>query len=318
MFLPAVEKATDRIVRVEHGGLSVADMQAADNAGTQVRSASYGDPANASRRKDVLSLVREELAQGAAVLHANNDWAGTDPALGTRKKLLVEIQLPDGGRKALEAWENEPLRVVDDRMLLAVCEVLDGKHLLAWQPGDYRISRESGATATLSTQVPKQIALEKSWELAFPPGWGASAPVALDHLASWTEPNIPEEARAFSGTATYTTQFNLEATAKDTRVELDLGRVEVIATIRINGTLVRTLWAPPFKADITSALKPGTNRLAVEVTNTWRNRLAYDAAHPEPQRKTWTVSGPNPVPLIPAGLLGPVNLRVGQSLEVPD
>ena len=53
----------------------------------------------------------------------------------------------------------------------------------------------------------------------------------------------------------------------------------------------------------------------MEVTNTWRNRLAYDAARPEPQRKSWVVNGPGAVPLIPVGLLGPVSLRVGQVME---
>ncbi|MEI7911642.1 MAG: glycosyl hydrolase [Verrucomicrobiota bacterium] len=318
MFRSAGENPSSKIASVVHGGVKVAQMQAAADNQKRVLSAAYGDPANASRRKDVLGIVREELAQGASVLHANNPWAGGDPALGTRKKLFVELQLPDGGRKQLEAWENEPLRVVDDAMQLAVCEVLDGKSLLAWQPGEYQITRDNGRSATVSATLPKQVALEKSWTLTFPPGWGATAPVALDHLGSWTEPNIPEEARAFSGTAVYTTQFALETIAKDCRVELDLGRVEVIASVRVNGRLLRTLWAPPFKLDVTSALKPGTNQLAVEVTNTWRNRLAYDSAHPEPQRKTWTVSGPGPVPLIPAGLLGPVTLRIGQTLELPE
>jgi len=93
--------------------------------------------------------------------------------------------------------------------------------------------------------------------------------------------------------------------------------MEVIATVRVNGILVRTLWAPPFKVDITSALKPGTNQLVVEVTSTWRNRLAYDSTRAESERKTWTLNSPGAVPLIPAGLLGPVNLRVGQILTIP-
>lgn len=317
MFQPATEKPSNGIVRVERAGATVAELQGAGTAAYKVLSATYGDPADASRRKDVSGLVRDELAQGAAVIRANNEWAGEDPALKTRKKLYVEIQLLDGGRKQMEAWENEPLRIVENPVRAAVCEVLDGISLLAWQPGDYKITRENGSSATVSAQLPKQIALGTSWTLTFPPGWGATAPIALDHLASWTEPNIPHEARAFSGTAVYTTQFGLDAVAKGTCVELDLGRVEVIASVRVNGTLVRTLWAPPYKVDITSALKPGINQLAVEVTNTWYNRLAYDSARPEPQRKTWTVGGPGVVPLIPAGLLGPVNLRIGQIVTAP-
>ena len=317
MFGSAAETPSNRIVRVEHDGAPVAEMQAPVDAGKLVISASYGDPANAARRKDVTALVRDDLTNGANVLRANNEWAGEDPAFGTRKKLFMEVQLPDGGKKSLEAGENEPLSVLPDLMQLAACEVLDGKTLLAWQPGEYQVTRQDGTTSPLTAKLPKQIALEKTWELTFPPGWGATAAIALDQLGSWTAPNIPEEAQAFSGTADYTTSFNLDAMAKDTRVELDLGRVEVIAAVRVNGTLVRTLWAPPFKLDITSALKPGTNQLSVQVTNTWRNRLAYDSTHPESQRKTWVISGPGPVPLIPAGLLGPVILRVGQIVTVP-
>ncbi|MES2659614.1 MAG: glycosyl hydrolase [Verrucomicrobiota bacterium] len=315
MFLTAGEKNPNRIARVEHGNATVAEIKADNDRGKTVLSASFGDPADAARRTDVTNMVREALAQGPSVLQASNEWAGGDPAPGTRKKLFVELLLPDVGRKPLEAWEGEALRIGDDNMQTGVCEVLDGTNLLTWQPGDYRITRENGDTATVSTQVPQQIALGESWKLTFPTGWGADAPLELDHLGSWTEPNVPEEARAFSGTAAYTTTFNMDAIVKGARVELDLGRVEVIATVRVNGTLVRTLWAPPYKTDITSALKPGTNQLSVEVTNTWRNRLAYDATRPESQRKTWTVSGPGPAPLIPAGLLGPVKLRVGEVLN---
>ena len=119
--------------------------------------------------------------------------------MGSRKKLSVELQLAIGGSKRLEAWENEPLQLEAERMQPAVCEVLDEKSLLAWQPGDYEITRSDVRISTLTATLPKQITLEKSWKLTFPPGWGASTPVTLDHLASWTEPNTPEEARAFSG-----------------------------------------------------------------------------------------------------------------------
>jgi len=49
----------------------------------------------------------------------------------------------------------------------------------------------------------------------------------------------------------------------------------------------------------------------------WRNRLAYDSTRAEPERKTWTLNSPGAVSLIPAGLLGPVNLRVGQIVTIP-
>ena len=63
----------------------------------------------------------------------------------------------------------------------------------------------------------------------------------------------------------------------------------------------------------------GSNRIEIEVTNTWFNRLAYDAGLDEKARKTWTISGPaKGRPLQPAGLLGPVAVRLGQILGAGD
>jgi hypothetical protein len=59
--------------------------------------------------------------------------------------------------------------------------------------------------------------------------------------------------------------------------------------------------------DITDALQPGENRLSIEVTSTWFNRLVFDAGQPEANRKTWTRAGPNKDnALRKSGLLGPV------------
>ena len=128
--------------------------------------------------------------------------------------------------------------------------------------------------------------------------------MALDALKSWTELPLGEEGRHFSGTATYRTTLRRDAAGTAT---LDLGRVETVATVFVNGRKVRTLWAPPYRCQI--ELKAGENELRVEVANTWFNRLVYDAGLPEAQRKTWTIGAPKKgAPLEPAGLLGPVTL----------
>lgn len=68
---------------------------------------------------------------------------------------------------------------------------------------------------------------------------------------------------------------------------------------------------PPFRVDITEALKPGRNLLEVRMTNLWPNRLIGDAALPEDQRLTWTTFHPYKAgdPLLPSGLLGPVTIQ---------
>lgn len=152
--------------------------------------------------------------------------------------------------------------------------------------------------------------LEGPWNLSFPSGWGAPENIRLNDLESWTGLDLSAEARAFSGTAVYRTTFQLEAPAAGEEVLLDLGRVEVIARVRVNGEPAGSLWTRPYFLDITDRVKPGKNLLEVEVTNTWFNRLVYDARQEEEKRKTWTLSGPEKEEAyVPAGLMGPVKLK---------
>lgn len=148
------------------------------------------------------------------------------------------------------------------------------------------------------------------WTVTFPAGWGIEAPVTLNELKPWCQMDLSEEGRAFSGTATYTTTFDLSSLNRHARYLLHLGQVEMIAVVRLNGQELGTLWTEPYDLDITSALRKGTNTLEVEVTSSWFNRLVYDAAQPEPQRKTWVISGPSAsASLRNTGLLGPVTLE---------
>ncbi|MBO7685299.1 MAG: hypothetical protein J6V72_02875 [Kiritimatiellae bacterium] len=147
----------------------------------------------------------------------------------------------------------------------------------------------------------------RDWTLSFPAGWGAPASLKLERLASWTELPIGEEGRHFSGTATYTATFVGKA---GVRLALDLGEVEAVAEVFVNGKKARTLWTPPYRCEIGDFVKDGVNELRVDVTSTWFNRLAYDAGLPEKDRKTWTIAGPKKgTPPKPAGLLGPVKLE---------
>ena len=144
----------------------------------------------------------------------------------------------------------------------------------------------------------------EGWTLAFPKGWGAPEKIELSELKSWMELPLGEEGRHFSGTAVYTTTIQ----GKAGFATLDLGEVETVADVYVNGKKLRTLWAPPYRCEI--ELKDGANDIRVEVTSTWFNRLVYDAGLPEAQRKTWTIAGPKKdAPLEMSGLLGPVVVK---------
>lgn len=150
------------------------------------------------------------------------------------------------------------------------------------------------------------------WQIHFPGGWGVeNSPVVTQKLIAWKDLPVSEEGKSFSGTATYETTFTLARKSGTTAYHLNLGRVEVIARIRINGQEAGTCWTSPYVLDITRYLQEGENNLQVEVTSTWFNRLAYDAGLPEESRKTWTIAGPEANSLLKEyGLLGPVSIEL--------
>ncbi|WP_106831647.1 glycosyl hydrolase [Parabacteroides pacaensis] len=155
------------------------------------------------------------------------------------------------------------------------------------------------------------ISLTAPWTLAFPTGWGAPASIEIPELKPWKDLDISPEAKAFSGTVKYTTSFDAGKVKRGMHFSLDLGNVEMIAAVSLNNIPLRTVWTPPYRLDITEAVKSGVNTLTVEVTSSWFNRLVYDAGQSEEKRKTWVIKWPaKESSLKNNGLLGPVTVTV--------
>ena len=156
----------------------------------------------------------------------------------------------------------------------------------------------------------KRVEVNGPWKVAFPAGWDVPTLTPVDSLMPWREIfRDSPAARAFSGTAVYTVQFELKETGAS--VALDLGRVESVARVELNGKTFHDLWAYPYRLDVTGAAKKGLNNLKVEVTDTWFNRLVYEGWLPEKKRRTWTFRRPSErLPLYDSGLLGPVRVSV--------
>jgi hypothetical protein len=179
------------------------------------------------------------------------------------------------------------------------------------------VFREGTPPAKLATglveSLPVWQKLDDAWQVSFDPQWGGPAHADFPKLISWT--NSPDPGiRDYSGTATYTRDFDLP-TALPSRVVLDLGTVDVIASLTVNGQSFGDVWKAPFAVDVTAALHPGKNQVEIKVANLWTNRLIADAALPEAKRLSWTnhpLYQANATRL-PSGLLGPVALRAAQS-----
>ena len=130
--------------------------------------------------------------------------------------------------------------------------------------------------------------------------------VVRKDLFDWSKEE-DEQIRYYSGTAVYKATFRWKDKLKKGQpVYLNLGKVCNLATVRVNGIDCGTVWTAPYRADITSALKKGTNELEIEVTNTWANALKGVDEGKAPYDGIWTNAKyrKQEDTLLPAGLLG--------------
>ncbi len=169
------------------------------------------------------------------------------------------------------------------------------------------------------------------WKLSFDPKWGGPENVVFDQLADWT--SRPEQGiKYYSGIANYHNVFNLSesvTTDKKSDVYLDLGEVNNLARIRINGKDMGVVWTAPFRIKITDAVVSGNNQIDIEVANLWPNRLIGDEQKPDDGIKDgkwpeWLLNGKPGTsgrftfttfshyhadsPLLKSGLIGPVKI----------
>lgn len=139
---------------------------------------------------------------------------------------------------------------------------------------------------------------------------GPANPQTFTTLRDWTS-SEDEAIRYYSGTAVYTTTFTMGEIPAESELYIDLGEVNVMAQVKLNGTDLGGVWMAPFKVSTKGLLKAGENQIEVAVVNVWRNRLIRDKQLPPGQRYTSVTVGDETAdePLQPSGLLGPVTIQ---------
>jgi hypothetical protein len=147
------------------------------------------------------------------------------------------------------------------------------------------------------------------WTVHFDPQWGGPESVEFPELVDWTK--RPEEGvKYYSGKATYKTIFEFETPASSVPlgIWLNLGELNNLAVVRLNGKDLGVHWTEPFRVDISGAAKSGSNDLEIDIVNLWPNRLIGDAHLPSEKWlcRTNVRKFTKDYPLFPSGLLGPV------------
>jgi len=195
------------------------------------------------------------------------------------------------------------------------------KSISVYDSGNYELTWSDGKKDKITVKESnKGTELTGAWKVDFDPKWGGPDHYAMNELKSWIkleEPGI----KYYSGTAVYSKSFDLTSKEiKRKQVILDLGNVQEMASVKINGQQLQVIWSAPFRFDISPYVRKGSNQLEVEIVNMWPNRLIGDAGLPTAQRLTKTnVNKFNGTDrekyLRESGLLGPVRISFIQQMK---
>lgn len=285
----------------------------------RIQRAIYGVPGDASRTRDVAAKLQALVDGGQTDFRVTQMAAGDDPAYGIVKTLEADYTV-DGGAHHLSAKDPDAIslaavQAVPERPAELESDANGTLRLAAREPGQYEWKTAAGTVRRVDiAAVPAPQEITGPWEVHFPPKWGAPSQITLERLSSLSDSPIAG-VKYFSGTATYVTTFDWNPVAGPGQSKpeywLDLGGVQVMAALRLNGHDLGVLWKPPFRRNITDVLKPGRNSLEIRVANLWPNRMIGDAALPAAERFTWSSYEPftKDSPLPESGLLGPVTIH---------
>jgi hypothetical protein len=130
------------------------------------------------------------------------------------------------------------------------------------------------------------MTVEGQWNVSFDPKWGGPEEIKFEKLQDWTAHEI-RGIKYYSGIATYKKSFNLSnIESKNSKYYIDLGVVNDIARVKLNGKDIGVVWCAPWRIEISGALQEGNNELEIEVANRWINRLLGDRLEPDANVRT--------------------------------
>ncbi len=219
-----------------------------------------------TEEKDIYFVANRtgEIQKTACTFRASGEpeiWSGVDGS--TRK--LGQYSTEDGmTTMELEFVPYESYFLVFNRSKAVKNELKEGETMFA-------------TFSTVKT-------IEGAWDVSFDSKFGGPDKIQFEELQDWTLHEM-RGVKYYSGIATYKKTIHVD-NLEDKRYYIDLGVVNDIARVNLNGEDVGVIWCAPWRIDITSALKEGENELEIEVANRWINRLLGDRQEPDANVRT--------------------------------
>ena len=178
------------------------------------------------------------------------------------------------------------------------------------------LDNDKKAIDEYTPQFTENISLDGEWDIFFKE---TDQHHHVNGLFDWSL-SSDDKIKYYSGKAIYTTTCNIFATIIITKAILEVGEIHDLAHVRVNDIDCGYVWTPPYEVDISHAIKESENKIEIEVVNTWANALrGADTGHP-PYDGIWTnakyrMKTPE---LLPAGLLGPVVIKINKNDKEPE
>jgi hypothetical protein len=308
---------------------------------------------DAKRTRDVRAKLQRLVDAGQYSFQVARMAEGDDPAFLVVKTLVVDYIL-DGKHVTAQGTDPETLSLaqppaVTVERMVEVRHKPDGQLFIeARQPGRYELKTVAGRSHVVEAPpLPKPVELDGPWEIRFPPNCGAPAKLTFNELTDWSK-HHEAGVKFFSGTATYLKRFTVPVSFQSaigdqqSRIYLELGKVAVMAQVKLNGQDLGVLWKAPFCVDVTGVIRAGENELEIKVVNLWVNRMLGDEQLPEDSDRnpdgtlkawpSWLQEGkPSPTgrftftswrlwkkdsALRESGLLGPVRLVAAREIQL--
>jgi len=126
--------------------------------------------------------------------------------------------------------------------------------------------------------------IEGAWDVSFDPVFGGPENIQFDELQDWAR-HEKRGVKFYSGIATYRKTIQMDG-LDDNEYYIDLGVVNDIARVLLNGKDLGVIWCAPWRINISDALQEGENVLEIEVANRWINRLLGDSQDPDANVRT--------------------------------
>jgi hypothetical protein len=240
--------------------------------------------------------------------------------------VIPPVDIESGFKKGL------PELMAPDRVDL-LAEMDGRKKVRFWKNGKYIFYQDNAVKKTFEVSACKAIPLINPWQVCL----DQDKKIILNETRS-LHLHKDFDVRHFSGTANYQSEIELNGILPAQRQSffLDLGRVEVLAEVKVNGISVGQVWKEPYRINVGKELVNGKNKIEIMVTTLWPNRLIGDEYLPEEnvysghgfieKLPSWfTENSPKPGkrktfsvwkninradPLLESGLLGPVKILV--------